>query len=69
MTTPDSHQPDAQTGTGPVETSAEVEPSPEQTPSKPTRPTATLLAIFALVGLGLLLLLLIGEIGIFETGS
>lgn len=69
MSTPRSHQPDAPEGARRSVTPDEVQLSPEENPGKPPRTTASLLAIFALICLGLLVLLLIGEIGVFEIGN
>lgn len=69
MTTPNSHHPDGHVDTGLSKAPDEAAPRSEESSGKPARSTATLLAIFALVCVGLLLLLVIGEIGIFETGN
>lgn len=69
MSTPSSHQPDAPEGARRSVTPDQAQLTPEKSLSKPPRTTASLLAIFALICLGLLVLLLIGEIGVFEIGN
>lgn len=69
MSTPSSHPSDAPEGARRSVTHDEAQLSPEENPGKPPRTTASLLAIFALICLGLLFLLLIGEIGVFEIGN
>ncbi|NDK31125.1 hypothetical protein [Nesterenkonia haasae] len=75
MSASNTHQSEDPKGTGQPGSPADsqlstddVASSPES-PSKPARSTTTMLAIFALICVGLLLFLLIGEIGIFETGN
>lgn len=69
MSTTNSHQPDGHKLSLQGETPDDAKLSPAESPGKPARSTATILAIFALVCVGLLLLLLIGKIGIFELGT
>lgn len=69
MPTPDNHQPDSHKVTVQSETPDDAKLRSAEVPSKPARSTATILAIFALICVGLLVLLLIGEIGIFELGT
>lgn len=69
MATPNSHQPDGHKVTVQGETPDGAELGSVKGSGKPARSTATILAIFALVCVGLLLLLVIGEIGIFELGN
>ena len=69
MSTPNNHPSDGPEVSVQSVTPGDAEPSSETVPGKPPRTTAALLAIFALVCVGLLLLLVIGEIGIFELGN
>ncbi|NDK31138.1 hypothetical protein [Nesterenkonia haasae] len=66
MSTPSAPQPEEQKAPAHGETSTD---SPPDKPVKSPRSTTTMLAIFAFICLGLLLFLLIGEIGIFELGT